>query len=475
MAQDPAHGATVPGAPGYAHTIDDVHRLPYAGIGSYRQTVANQGFSKPVVSRGGVVDFSLFQPGRDKADGDPRLDPSAFKLAAGGIPRSNDIGCGKTLVQAAVTDPITHFKHLKLDWGAEKPGKRFGYPYGAGGQTWTWSQDKEVIASLGLDSKLKHAGQRFAVGADGQRYFNMFGCEDLLPAATRTYIKSDRPAKDDLIGFNDKKNLPYFVRHGEGQTKQRPIHQYWRSDSMWAVMRDEVYLKTLENEPQETVSGSRRGKNIREPSPFSEDESVDWMNEMLRDSRCKENAPPGGMPRNGTYQKRQMEEAAPMKIGPWMSLDAASAPGVTPVSEKGPNLSMTPRSVSRRDTTPLSMTPRSSLTRDATPPRRATPRLKPSPSAPFLPPRRDVSCQVTPRPSPQGVTPRGELTPRSVTPRGDTTPRAMTPRNSAQAGLSMAPVLISRRGDTTPRGSTPGASTRGLRKCASEVAISRNS
>lgn len=247
-------------------------------------------------------------------------------------------------------------------------------------------------------------------------------------------------------------------------------------------------MKVLREEPQQEDLVGKSIKKIREPSLSSEDESVEWMNGMPRNSQNKENATPEGLPRKGISQKRQMEDGAPQKLGPWMSLDAASAPGVTPRSgasdPQRPTLSMTPRSVSRQiATTPRSMTPRSSI-RDATPrgsiTHDSTPRLKPSPSAPFLTSRRDAACQVTPL----ATTPRGELMPRSATPRGggvsgttprgDATPRAMTPRGSGVGALSMMPQLISRRG-STPRGSTPGSSTRGMRRSASEVVITRNS
>lgn len=244
---------------------------------------------------------------------------------------------------------------------------------------------------------------------------------------------------------------------------------------------------------------------LREPSPYSEDESIDWMNgPMPGRSQHKENSPPDELPGNGMPQKRQMDEIAPQKLAPWMPLDAASGmtPRTTapPSESKGPTLSMTPRSVSNRSATPRSMTPRSSIggARDATP-RSMTPRGfiaqdSRSKAVPSAPPRRDAACQVTPVSAPEAWQPRGDLTPRSMTPRGttpqgrgaapggDVTPRGMTPRNSNTASaavLSMTPQLISRRElmprNGTPRGSTPGGSVRGMRKSASEVVLPRNS
>lgn len=320
----------------------------------------------------------------------------------------------------------------------------------------------------------------------------MFGIEDLLPAATRNYIKCEKPTRQGLIEWNDRVQLPYCLR--EGTTKKRSVHDYWRSDSMWDVMRDQVYLQAAKegNLKREYIgeSKSKVGKGIfayanrrREGYESSDDESLEWADEPRRESRHKENAHPNLTPRSS--ESRKADAIAGLKTGPWMSIDAASVQGSTPASEKVPALSMTPRSVSRqlRDMTPRGFTPRSSSTRDATP-RSATPRLRPSPSAPSLPPRKDASSQVTPG---AAATPRGDYTPRSVTPLGSApnggggssgiaTPRGMTPRGSA-ASLSMEAQLVVRnpRNGGTPRSSTPGAASRGLRKCASEVCIPRNS
>lgn len=459
-----------PGSHGYAQNAEDVVQMQAAGLGAFREVRHTH---RPVATKGGPVDFSLLQPGIDKNDGMPRLDPSAFKLPAGGIPKKADEM--STVKVVAETDPITHFKHLKKNWAPVRGvGKKMGYAYGAGAQTWTWSQDPKVVQSLGLVKE--HTGntyQKFAVGANGQRYFNMFGREDLAPAAKRAYIKCDRPANDDLISFNDRENLAYCLR--EGSTERRLVHDYWRSDDLWGVMRDEAYMKVLRDECKKAGLAGKSGKEMREPSLSSEDECIELM---PRSSQHKENSPPDGLLGNDVLQGRWMEEVAQQKNAPWMALEVAcgaSPRGTTPSDAKGPSLSMTPRSVNRRDATPRSMTPRSSIVLDATP--RAS--------------YRHAACQVDGL-SARAATPRRELVPGNTTPqgtprdalgtrpRGDATPRCMTPRSSAgqgRAALSMTPRLISRRDlmpNGTPRGSTPGGSMRGMRRSASEVVLRHN-
>jgi len=419
------------------------------------------------------------------------------------VAKSNDLGGGKARLDPVATDPINHFRHQ--DQPKKKSSKRTGYDTEAAKQTWTWAQDLKVIESLGLETRPVPSRIKFSIGADGQRYFNMFGREDLLPAATRDYIKCDRPARRDLITFNDKERLPYFLR--DTQTKKRPVHNHWQSDDMWAVMRNQTYLETLRDEP---LCAGKPRQDTREPSLASEDESVEWMNPTPRLGQSKENAPPHGLLRDNYVD----EDAPAHKMTPWMALDAASIPGETPrmttlADSRGPVSSMTPRSVSRCDTTPRSITPRSSIAHGTTPrgvsSRNVSAqdvRLRPSPSAPSLisASSRDVAYQVaTPL---QTATPRGGTTPRSMTPRnattpsrrrGDTTPRGVaTPRsNTTPRGdttprggttprdLSMMPQMVSRpqltsRG-STPRACTPSGSVRGMRKSASEVVIGRNS
>lgn len=527
MAHDPDD---VPvGAPGYCHNIEDVLGLQAAGLGSFKQTQHQNNAEpgrRPVMKgkRSKGIDFSLLQPplaAREKKDGCPRLDPSSMGMPAGGIPKSAQLGTandgviqqGPSFAKKAheATDPITHFVHLNWagGWQAQKKiGKRIGQ---GGDQTWTWSQDPEVIASLPKQQNYNDGGEKFAVGADGQRYFNMFGREDMLPPATRPYIKCDKPARQTLVTFNDKRNLPFLQREGEAYV--RPVHAYWRSDRMWAVMYDDAYMKsTVYESEREAVGlprsrnvteGERRSRSLRlqrgkpsqetcEESLPSDDESVECMNvQMPQSSWQKENSPPGVLDRNGMRHDRQTEEPIARKLGPWMPLDASS--GVTPRTSaqsdsREPTLSMTPRSVSRA--TPRSMTPRSITPTVANV---KIERLKPSSSVPNFqpPPRRDTASQVTPvsvleaatprmkrSSAPQGrtVTPRG--TPRgSTTPRGDVTPRATTPRSSANQGaaaLSMMPQLITRRGSASTV-STPRGSARVLRKSASEVVLPYNS
>jgi len=423
-----------------------------------------------------------------------------------------------------MTDPITHFKHLGGHTAGPRPAKKCGYK-GVGAQTWTWSQDPKVIESY-ESSRPAFSKQKWAVGADGQRYFNMFGCEDLLPAATREYIKSDRPANPVSIAFNDRESLPYFLREGEAQ--KRPVHEYWRSDRIWAAMRDEATAPAMRDEASQPRFVGKQRDEIRERSLSSEDEeSLEWRSSSTcRRSQYKENSPPERLPTNNFVSRRRHPgEFESQKNLAWMPVDAPQLQ--PPMDLRVPGLSMTPRAVSQRDAIPRSMMSRGSWERDSTP-RSSTPcssaaqdrRLRRSASAASGPSQRDAACQVTARDemTPRGMTPRGStprgggdrsVTPRgarSVTPRGDRTPRAMTPRSNILQGgaqstprgdrtpramtprgstpqdvvsLSMMPQLITRRdlmpGCGTPRGSAAsGGSRRGMRRSASEVAINRN-
>lgn len=484
----------------YAAAHDDIQ---VAGLSSFRQTRHDY---KLAGSRGGQVDFSLLQPGRGRPDANMRLDPAAFDLPAGGLVKPNHVECGIAKianVNSDRTDPITHFKSEGLDREGFKPKKKRGYNHAAAGQSWTWAQDPKVIASLGLDNRPPNMKQKFSVGADGQRHYNMCGIEDLIPAASKDYIKCDRPARDQYIERNDKENLAYCFREGlqTDHTKKRPVHEYWQSDGIWSVMRDEGYMKVQSGEWPRRRSSQPK---VRAPSLSSDDGSEEWRNEPISRGNCQRELQPGRIPDHRAVVEEDGGEYIPEKMGPWMPLDAMSGIGSTPRTtapseSRTPALSMTPRSLCRREITPRGATPRRDTTPRGSTPRSATPRsaaartpqsmssrgfsvpdLRSKPTASvdlgtprMVPSRREVACQV----SPDVVMPLGVATPlREVLPQSST-PRDATPR----ASLSMTPVMLTRdtRRAPTPRNSTPRGSacgsTRGMRKCASEAAFSCNS
>jgi len=328
-----------------------------------------------------------------------------------------------------------------------------------------------------------------------------------------------------MVALAERQSLAYNQRHGEGLTKNREVHEHWKSDDMWSVFRHEPWIRIERERARSQVELDRR-QEVREPSLPSEAGSME-----SRDSQYKENAPPGRYLRNN-----YVDEAPISKTGPWMALDSESIQGETPracapmSASKAAALSMTPRSISRCDATPMSMTPRSSIAGDAplrsatqatmsvdgatprsmtprnlspqsrtrgdtTPRGNVTPRSERTPRANVTPRGDTTPCDnLTPRAdmAPRGnLTPRGDVTPRgNVTPLGDRTPRAMTPRNAAPRsstprnnastpGLSMMPQLITRpqtprNGGSTPRGSMCGSAS-GMRKSASERVFKLNS
>jgi len=490
----------------HAATPYEMQDMALAGLSSFRQ---QQRSHKPVATQGGVVDHSrdLLQPGHDNAEEHVRLDPSRFQVPAGAPTEMPSSKRASSVSEAKLTDPITHFRHLGLHTKYDiVPGKRIGYNQAAAIQTWTWQQDAKVKESLGLEAAPENMKQKWSVGADGVRYYNMLGKEDMLPAATKDCIKCDKPARKSLVAYNNRDALPYCVREGPG-SKQRPVHKYFQSDRMWAVLRyqqDDLHKKdalrtgsypaTLECAGREiwtSLSPRPSGKRVkgfgyeREPGGDSEDEDLEWR--VLPESQ------------SGRRKGSDRDESLEYRVLPTPTR-AAVLMGMTPrstssVELRRPSLSMAAQNVSRRDASPRSMTPRSSIAPD-TSPRSMTPRAplhssvgesrrpKRSASAPRLQPSsRDAAYQ--PAPVVKSSAPRGDATPRSMTPRaipgsstprGNVTPRSMTNRSATPreaASLSMMPQLISRRNtsprNATPRGSAAGGSTSGMRSSASEV------
>lgn len=492
-----------------AATPYEMRDMGTAGLSSFRQ---QQRTHKPVATRDDVVDHwrDLLQPGHDNSEEHVRLDPSRFDLPAGAPaempPKTMDSRRASSSSDAKPTDPITHFRHLGLHTKAvEVTGKRSGYNQAAAIQTWTWQQDAKVIESLGLDSAPVNMKQKWSVGADGYRYYNMLGKEDLLPAATKDCIKCDKPARKSLVAYNNKE-VPYCVREGPG-SNQRPVHTNFQSDRMWAVLRYQAddprkkdslrtgsYPATLVCAGQEiwtSLSPRPCGKRVngfgyeREPGGDSEDEELAWR--VLPESQ------------SGRRKGNDEDQSFEYSVLPTPSRAAMQTPRSTSSLElRRPSLSMAAQSVSRRDASSRSTTPRNFIAPESSP-RSVTPqapsrsavaesrRPKRSASAPRLNPSRDRDAAHQPAPVVKSSGPRGDVTPRSMTPRviprsstprGNVTPRSMTPRSTTPRGeapLSMMPQLISRRNasprNATPRGSAAGGSTRGMRSSASEVVL----
>lgn len=479
-----------------------------AGLGSFR---LNMRRGKP--AQGGSVDFSLLHAGHSKSDVNLRLDPSqVWEGAAAGVHPHKSTRSKQAAETADETDPITHFKHLGLFRKVDrKGGKKIGYNHRAAVQSWTWQQSAGVIESLReQDNKPAEHVQKWSVGADGNRIYNMFGEEDLLLPARSIVMKSDRPANEDHIIRNDKAQLPYCVR--EGNAPRREVHQYYESDRMTAVLRYQKPEDIKEMGTSKSVTNAEKaGREAWSDEPLHRfGKRVANFGYEFRKSPCPqsvtEDLPPGWrvlpiserkLPQTSQHQVNEdidKGNSVPQK-GRWVwKPDEPAALDVTPRSTssmelRDPALSMTPQNIFRcSDASPRSMTPRSlrSVNTQASTRSSAaeTPRLKQSASAPRLgPPVRDAASQVAPtvRPSAArgGVTPRSmtpHIIPQSTTPRGNTTPRSMTPRSTTPRGeavLNMTPQLITRQ-DLPPRNATPRgqqSSLGSIRSCASEVAF----
>mmetsp|Transcript_48267 Transcript_48267/g.75209 ORF Transcript_48267/g.75209 Transcript_48267/m.75209 type:complete len:444 (-) Transcript_48267:91-1422(-) len=424
--------------------------LPAAGLSTFRRT--HHASTKAHFTKGEAQsDLSMMKGPRWQRRSMPRLDPASMHNGnpAGGVTKVNRMECHKAKIANKLedpTDPITHFKHdpymKKKVEVKEHFAKRMGYDHGAATQTWTWAQEPKVVAELGLDVRPEFIWQKYQIGADGRRHYNVCGVEDLLPAATQEYFKADLQPQKENIARNDKKYLAYCIREGH---QQRPVHSHFKSDDMWAVMKHEVYINQVEKEKE----SQRKEKELRSQR------SAHTQTRFREASWSEESADEDFNRKDDVIWHRSDTS--------WASDPSPSAP-----SNRGPALSMTPRSFNRGSRTSRSLTPRSSLRSS----RSLTPRILPLDSAISA-----ASSTLEPRSKPSTI-PAGASVNHSsfqiAPPKPVPSPRSVASRSSV-ASLSMAPQLISRRaGGSTPLNLTPRSVTSGrgsLRKSSSEAAI----
>jgi hypothetical protein len=346
---------------------------------------------------------------------DTRTDPASFQKAAGAPPKPDERPA-KTLVSSGVaTDPITHFFATPDNRRRGKRTFTCGQEGVVRGQTWTWMQDAEAIASVGLGPR--HAGElKWSIGADGSRVYNMFGAEDLLQPATQTYLKCERPVRPAYMEHNDKEQMSYC--HREFPSVPRSVHQYWASDDMWAILKtkdsagydglaDDSDDEYKENSPPKLGYGRRRIIGI----PYH----------MARKARAqKEKEVRSQMDFRQGVSKRERAR----------SPDIVSAPSATPASEKGAALSMASPSMDRFGMAARIATERSSISGES------SPKLGSSKSAPFIPQRREGVSAPSNRDEPTPASQARSATPCSATPRSNV---------SGRSSLSMTPQVLSRR------------------------------
>jgi len=427
--------------------------FPSAGLSTFRRS--HHASTKAHYTKAECQDdLSLLRGPRWQARSMPRLDPSSMHdgFPAGGVTKVNRMECHKAKKGGKHddrTDPITHFKHdpdigVKLEV-KEHFVKRMGYEHGGALQHWTWAQDPKVVAELGCDARPESVWQKYQVGADGKRYYNVCGVEDLLPAATQNFFKCDLPPQKENVLKNDRQMLAYCIREGH---PQRPVHSHWKSDNMWSVMQHEGYMIQMKSEEESRLRPSAHTQT----SP------------RFREASWSEESEDEKFGRRGDVRWKRSDAT-------WTSDPSPSGP-----SNRGLALSMTPRSFNRSSRTSRSLTPRSSLPAS----RSLTPRISTLDSTTAREYRQEPRSKLSPTPASLPIDQaRSQVaTSKHAASQGDA-PRAVASRNSV-AGLSMTPQIISRRagGSTplnlTPRGATPGSGrsdTRGLRKSASEAAF----
>lgn len=150
-------------------------------------------------------------------------------------------GRGECTVDAR-TDPITHFRHegvvFKDPW---KPQKRTGYNAKATTQTWTWQTNNEQPHHSEQTPGIKVS--KNVLDCRGRMHYLNAGEEDMIPAATNNYIKSDRKPTDAHVLKNDKTQLSWVFRtqasprnkfqsHGSEQIWDCMVYEYTRSASV---------------------------------------------------------------------------------------------------------------------------------------------------------------------------------------------------------------------------------------------------
>jgi len=409
------------------------NKQPAAGLSTTWKLVVSENREHKAGVRKTRPDFSLLQPGRGKHEENTRVDPGSFTVAAGALPKPNSLDAfletGK-ITHAPIkdkTDPITHFIHEGLDQTDRRRGVKNGYTTRAASQSWTWVQDPRVREKMELfvDTDPEHKGeQKYSQGADGVKHYNMWGAEDMVKAATKPYIKCEKPPRSSHIGFNDRKVLPWCYRDLEqkqnsNNTKPERSEQ-WESKRIWKCMRNEAYQKVLRGETPEPgqvaafreywvrrYKDEKLKESMKEES--SEDEPMDLMlcragrdnpQELLVKGRCQPQkmrsarslpperclrraTSPEGVPSpSSSYAASRGYSCArlsmpPEKIvrhedvcrecsrkKPFLTQRSAE---VEPSSMKAPMSSMAPQSVNRQDTLPRSTTAWGPVNRDTTP------------------------------------------------------------------------------------------------------------
>jgi len=329
--------------------------------------------------RGSAFDSSLFQPGTGKPDENVRIDPSTCKGYAGGFPKEDPFfGNGKphmTRLQPDRTDPICHFRH-DGDPYVRVAKKPLAYTSRAALATWRMDHDPRLSAAL----KKPDIKPEIITGADGMKYYNIWGREDLRKAATKELIQCDRLPTEALITKNDKEQLPYFVR--EGHSEKRPVHGHWESSDIWQIMRDEAYMDQMKigytpgfDDPGQRKryykSRLNRLKELNGLEPLSDEDAMDLPNAPSqqihgqRRLRTSRSLPPerrhftscargeidlnGGLgtstPRTWTSQARESWQATPRQKA--VHASETSSRSMTPRSRStpGPSSCMSPVSI----------------------------------------------------------------------------------------------------------------------------------
>lgn len=220
------------------------HKTHGAGVHSWMGGVRKLRDGKAGITKR-EADFSLLQLGDWKHDMEMRIDPAAIPASAGGKPKLNRFYevPPKPKYQPP-TDPITHFEYetahmpgTRGDHYRANPTKRSGYSSSAAKTQLSLTHDPSLSAQLKeVDMK-----PEITTGADGIRYYNIWGKEDLRMAATRDTIQCELMPKKKHIEYNDWMEMPYCIRDFMADKKRPHEHCHWGSSRIWESMRDESY------------------------------------------------------------------------------------------------------------------------------------------------------------------------------------------------------------------------------------------
>lgn len=238
----------------------DNHRCPPAGVASAR---LKKHKSKQCVNKGqGTIGGALAMDERqamgaakERLDG-PRRDPATHAKAAGARSEKltlllnhdhesdwKDMKSGDKAprrAQGFILDVPKKGKAICTPVGCQNPllqpgvspkeryHRRIGYEHGTARQTWTWNECKEVPWTPDQSlMNMKRAGDgksaepgcvKVHTSSKGEKKYNVCGVEDMLPAGTCRFIKSDAPPTSRHIYENDRRELQGFER---GEFKAR--------------------------------------------------------------------------------------------------------------------------------------------------------------------------------------------------------------------------------------------------------------